>query len=314
VIGHGGDTMVFHSDLNLLPEKAVGIFVSFNSRGENDAVYGIRSRLFDMFMDRYFPAPKTGTPPAIASGPRDAQTIAGQYESSRRVEHGFISLFYLLQQDRVAANGDGTISLASVEGKRFREISPNLWQDVDSSHRLLVTEVAGRRAIIDSRNPVQILQAVPPWRSAALFQLVVASTLVILLFTVLAWPVAVWVKRTYGPSLAFTGRAAVAQRLTRILALGDLLYFAGWLTVLMPILKIEVDVYNRTLDGTIRLLQLAAIIPIAGAMVGVWNAWLCFRNAHGWGVRLRSVVVALALLGFLWIAWAGNLIGWSLNY
>ena len=71
VIGHGGDTVVFHTDMNLLPERNVGFFVSFNSRGENDSVYGARDRLFDLFMDRYFPAPTPKDPPAIAtaSGP-----------------------------------------------------------------------------------------------------------------------------------------------------------------------------------------------------------------------------------------------------
>jgi CubicO group peptidase (beta-lactamase class C family) len=31
LLSHGGDTVVFHSDLNLLPQEGVGIFVSFNS-------------------------------------------------------------------------------------------------------------------------------------------------------------------------------------------------------------------------------------------------------------------------------------------
>ena len=88
----------------LLPEEGVGIFVSFNSSGENDAVYGARARLFQLFLNRYFPAPAPVTPPAIASAPGDALAIAGNYESSRRVETGFIGLFYLLEQDKVVAN------------------------------------------------------------------------------------------------------------------------------------------------------------------------------------------------------------------
>ena len=69
-----------------------------------------------------------------------------------------------------------------------------------------------------------------------------------------------------------------------------------------------------TLDGTIRLLQVASVIPIAGAVIGVWNAVESFRAPLGWSVRARAVIVALALIGFLWIAYLSRLIGWSLNY
>ena len=57
LIGHGGDTLVFHTELDLLPEDHVGIFYNFNSRGRDNAVYGLRKALLDDFMDRYFPAP-----------------------------------------------------------------------------------------------------------------------------------------------------------------------------------------------------------------------------------------------------------------
>lgn len=72
MLSHGGDTVVFHSDLCLLPEEGVGVFVSFNSRGANDAVYAAREQLFELFMDRYVPAPAPDAPPAIATAAQDA--------------------------------------------------------------------------------------------------------------------------------------------------------------------------------------------------------------------------------------------------
>ncbi|MFS0773229.1 serine hydrolase [Sphingomonas sp. 1P08PE] len=314
VIGHGGDTIVFHTDLNLLPEKGVGIFVSFNSRGAQNAVYGARERLFDLFMDRYFPGPATRTPPAIASAAGDAAAIAGHYESSRRVETGFISLFYLIQQDQVVANPDGTISVSSIDDKTFREIAPGLWRETEGTRQLMVSDVGGRRTIADSANPIAVLQAVPAWRNPTMFQLVAGLSLLTLLATVIVWPIAAWVRRRHRLTPTATGRAALARRLTRIAALADLLYIGGWYTVLAPILSMHVDAYNSGLDGTIRALQIAAIVPVAAAAIGVWNAVLAFRTRHDWGIRLRAAIVAVALLGFLWIAWMGGLIGWSLNY
>ena len=314
VIGHGGDTIVFHTDLNMLPQKGVGIFVSFNSRGRQDAVYGVRERLFDLFMDRYFPAPRRATPPAIASAARDAAALAGHYESSRRVETGFISLFYLIQQDQVVAHDDGTISLASIDDKRFREIAPGRWRETEGMRQLLVTQDGGRRTIVDSANPVGVLQAVPAWRDATVFQLVAALSILTLLLTVLLWPVATWLRRRDRLPPVAAGTAALARRLTRIAAVADLLYIAGWYMILAPILSTQVDAYNSQLDGKIRAMQVAALVPVAAAAIGCWNVALAVRQRLGIGVRLRAIIVALAMLGLLWIAWMGNLIGWNLNY
>jgi CubicO group peptidase (beta-lactamase class C family) len=313
-IGHGGDTVVFHTDMNLLPEKGVGIFVSFNSRGENGAVYGARSRLFDLFMDRYFPAAELKDPPAIAGAAGHAQAIAGRYESSRRVESGFIALFYLIQQEQVAANADGTISLGSVEGKTFREIEPNLWREVGGTRQLLVSEVGGRRTIVDSTDPTSVLQAVPLARNSMLNTLIAALSILVLLVTGLVWPIGAWLRRSYKLPPATTGRPALAQRLTRVGAVADIAYLVGWYTVLAPLLETRLDVYNGGLDGTIRMLQVAAIVPLAAAAVGLWNMWLTVRADRGWGAKLRSVIVAAALLGIVWFAWMGNLIGFNLNY
>jgi CubicO group peptidase (beta-lactamase class C family) len=314
VIGHGGDTVVFHTDLNLLPDQGVGFFVSFNSRGENSAVYGARQRLFALFMDRYFPAPPATTPPAIANAAAHAGALAGRYESSRRVETGFISLFYLLQQDVLTANPDGTISLASIEDKSFREIAPNLWREVDGTRELQVTDTGGRRTVIDSENPVSVSQAVPLARNSMLNLLVGLFSFLILLATALLWPVAAWLRRSYPGQVSPTGRAARVKLLTRVAAVGDLVYLGGWYMMLAPVLSNRFYVYNTGLDGWTRLLQVAAIVPLVGAVIGVWNAKLAFAPGRSWGARARSVMVAIALIGIFWIAWMGGLISFDLNY
>src|SRR5262249_29178676 len=77
VIAHGGDTVPFHSNMLLLLNDNVGLFVSYNSAGapnHGDA----RGMLFESFMDRYFPAPPS-TEPTLASAAADAKSVAGPY-------------------------------------------------------------------------------------------------------------------------------------------------------------------------------------------------------------------------------------------
>ena len=198
-IGHGGDTIFFHSDLGLLPDEGVGIFCSFNSRGRDDAVYGLRRALFDEFMDRYFPPEHAQQEPAaLASAKADAQNIAGRYESSRRIEHGFLSIFYLLQQETISANGDGTIDAPNAfapGSAHFHEIASNVWREIGGTHQLALTSVNGVKTVVDSEDPTSVRQAVPGWRSAPLNLTILVVSFVIAVGTLVLWPVAFLLRR-----------------------------------------------------------------------------------------------------------------------
>ena len=315
VIGHGGDTILFHSDLNLIPEEDVGIFVAFNSRGAGDAVYGVRHRMFEDFMDRYFPASgPERDPPAIAGALAHAEQIAGHYQSSRRIETAFLKLIYLLQQAEVSANEDGTISLSSEEGRRYREIAPDLWREEGGDHTLYVSRVDGRRTIVASDDPITVLQAVPLSSNSTLNTFILLGSVSVLSLTLIAWPIGWRYRRLHGQPIRLSREALLAGRLTRLAALGSCIYLFGWFLALKPLLDSRLDAYGPSLDGLLRALQVGALIPIAGSVLGLWNAWLTVRSNRRWAEKAGSLFLAGALIGVLWIAWIGRLIGYSLEY
>ncbi len=89
IIGHGGDTIYFHSDLHLMLENGVAFFVSYNSAGKGDI--SPRTALWEHFLDRYFPF----TPPKVeklATAEADAAAVAGHYLTSRRSESSFLKV------------------------------------------------------------------------------------------------------------------------------------------------------------------------------------------------------------------------------
>ena len=315
VLEHGGDTILFHSDLEIVPQERVGLFVSFNSRGEGDAVYGIRKRLMAGFMDRYFPSPSAPQPRAIASAAADAQAIAGRYESSRRIQSGFMSLFYVLQgQEVVSANPDATIGLSSDPGTSFRELAPRVWREVDGERMLGLTTVNGVNTIVDGHNPAGVLQAVPLRRNAGLNLPIFALALLVLMAAALAWPATELSRRYWHQAPRLAGRYLLVRRVTRILIVADLVYLAAWFAILKPILSSDVSFYTAGLNPVIRMLQVAALVPIAGAVFGAWNAWLSVRSARSWAIKAGSLLVALALIGVCWIAFVGGLMSFTLNY
>jgi CubicO group peptidase (beta-lactamase class C family) len=317
VIGHGGDTVVFHTEFDLLPAEGVGIFYSFNSRGRDEAVYGLRKALFDGFMDRYFPAAsRPGEPPILPSSAADAQKIAGRYESSRRVEHGFLSIFYLLQQTVISAGAGGTIAAPRefAPGQAtFREVAPDTWREVGGTRQLALRNVGGVKTVIDSEDPISVFQAVPPLRSAPLNLTVLLGSLAILILAVAFWPISWFIRRRYG----VTADPAEVRQLRlwgRIAAAIALLYAIAWIALLMPVLKVQLWVYSSANDGLVRMLQLAGLLLIVAAAVGVWSLWRLSTLQRSWGSWIRNGALAVALLGVVWIGFVGKLISFNLNY
>ena len=317
VIGHGGDSVVFHTELDLLPEEGVGIFYSFNSRGRDNAVYGLRKSLFDEFMNRYFPRTSPlADPPALASAAADAQKIAARYQESRRVEHGFLSVFYLLQQTAINARPDGKIGAprALEPGEAtFREIAPDLWREEGGSRELALKTIDGVKTVIDSENPISVLQPVPLLRSSALNLTVLVGSLLVLALAAVIWPISAIVRRRYG-------RPPASRELRRLwvfvgaaVAL-EIVYVIAWILLLAPVLNTELWVYSWKLDPVVRTLQLAGLLVIAAAAVGVWGLWRISRlgsSRFGW---VRNAALAAALVGVVWIGFVGQLIGFNLNY
>lgn len=317
VIGHGGDTIFFHTEFDLLPDDGVGLFYSFNSRGRDQAVYGLRKALLDQFMDRYFPrAPAASEPAALSSEVADAQKIAGRYESSRRIEHGFLSLFYLLQQSVIHADPDGSIAAPKFlepGDARFREVAPDVWREIAGTRQLALRTIDGIKTVIDSEDPTSVLQRVPGQKAAPLNLTVLVGSFLVLAATVVLWPIVYLVRRHYAlPALpAGTWRM---RTLLRGAAAFDLVWLLAWGAVLAPVLSVQLDFYSSAQDPLIRTLQIAGVMVVALALAGLWSFSRLLKAGASWPARIGYGLIAAALIGLVWTGYAGGLISFDLNY
>ena len=318
LLGHGGDTIIFHADLELLPLEGVGLFVGFNSRGREDAVYALRKALVDQFLARYFP-PAGEVPEAVAlqSAVADAGRIAGRYQSSRRVEHGFLSTFYLMQQTVIGANSDGTIRAPKafeVGEARYLEIAPDVWREVDGTHQLALRNLDGIDSVLDSEDPTSVLQRVPAFRASSLNLTVMAGSVVTLLLAVILWPIGYLVRRHYKAALPYSKEARGWRAALRGIAACNLLWLTAWGVVLAPVVRVQIEHYGSALDPTIRALQLAGMAILLLAALGLVCLFRLWRAGGTRGQRLGNGLIAVALLGVVWIGLLGHLIGLDLNY
>lgn len=319
VIGHGGDTVVFHTEMDLLPQDGVGIFYSFNSRGKDDAVYLARQALFDSFMNRYFPALSAGARlPTLPTASQDAQEIAGLYQSSRRVEHGFLGLFYLLQQSSITTNADGTITapapFTTMGTARFREVGPQLWRQVGGTRELALARVGGVKTVIDSEDPTSVLQGVPPLRSAPLNLTILLGSAVILIWCLLLWPLAALLKAGDHVAGEVSREVRRFRLYMRAAATVDVVYLGAWAVLLQPVLSEQLQFYSYRLDPVVGTLESAGLLAMGAAGVGAWAAWRLFKTDASWLSRIWNAAVAMALLGVVWIGVMGGLMAFNLNY
>lgn len=321
IIGHGGDTNWFHSDLCLFIDDGVGMFISMNSAGKDGATNDIRSTLLEKFADRYLPGPTLDGRVDDKTAAEHARLIAGTYENSRRVDSSFFSLLGLAGPIKVIANEDHTISvpLATNLGGvpiKWREIEPFVWRDVDGE-RLLAAQVKDGQVVrfsFDGLSPFMVFDRPSAAKSPAWLMPAATVAAIALLLTVLAWPTSALVRRHYGVPYRLDGQEAKAHRWIRIAATAVVALSIAWAITVSKMIT-ELELLTADMDGWLWILQLLSFVVFVGAAaLGVWNAMVVVRGPRKWCAKTWAVVLALSLLVMLWIALAFHLIAFDVNY
>ncbi|MGH8146410.1 MAG: serine hydrolase domain-containing protein [Rhodanobacteraceae bacterium] len=320
IIGHGGDTVVFHSDLHLLLDADVGIFMAFNSEGVNGAVNGVRSAVFRAFLDRYFPY-RAASPSTLASAKKDATRVAGWYQSSRRNQSA-LHLFALLNQSHVTALPNGTLTVSNLTDYagvplHWLEIAPLHYQQVGGQTLLdFVADSGGRiRYWATSENPVVVFQRLPASMGLGTFAPRVAAALAIALATLLVWLVGWRVRRHYRQRLALPRIQARTRIASRVGALVLVILIFGWLLLIACASTNILLLVRGTLIPWLYLLYTLGVLALLGTLAIIVNAacaWLSPRRSR-W-VRAGEILLACAAIYLAWFIVAFGLISFSVRF
>ncbi len=319
VIGHGGDTVYFHSDMVLVPEAHLGYFLSYNSLGKN--VGGGRGEVQRAFVNRYFPnkgEPNTDVDPNTARN--DGRGVSGVYEGTRRSETNFLRLVALLDQFSVKSDKDGILTVEDNknqrgEPKRWKEIAPLVYNEVDGSERIAfrrdpsgkVTEMLPFPAIYEG-------QRVPWYNNKRLLNLVIGGNLLLVALTVLLWPVAVLVRRKYQRPL-FAGKGdRVLYFLSRIVCLGELILILAPAITFTQGLE-HIAILGDALNPWLQALHVFAWAVMAGILLLVITAIRFSRlPSHGFWFRTHAILLAIGGIAFGLFVWQYHLLDMSLKF
>jgi CubicO group peptidase (beta-lactamase class C family) len=304
IIGHGGDTRWFHSDLALIPSERLGVFVSYNTASGGELSFGPFLR---QFLDHYYPI-TPAAPPTLADAAEQAKRVAGEYQFNRRSFTTFQAALGLAGAVSVSAGDSGRVVVRSPLGQsHLVPVGPMLYRDAMGDD--LVSFKAGpdgavRHAFLGVA-PMMAMERVPWYASPKLHWVVLGLGVLVFVGTILA-AVRRFARRRFGtprPEDALPGRTLVVVaallNVAFLVAVGVILGSSGGL-----------------LEGPLTSLKLAFALPVLGALLVLGAAVVAVRQwrsgAGTRGARLRYASVVVVGLVFAWSLNQWNLLGWRM--
>jgi CubicO group peptidase (beta-lactamase class C family) len=300
MVGHGGDTLWFHSVLQLIPERRIGLFISYNTDTSSKA----RRRLQDAFLRRYFPEPDL---PSIrsASGFRErADRLAGSYVMTRYSHTTVTKLLW--DAFDVSVNDDNTIT-ADIGGTstRYAEVEPLVYRELDGPRRIVFqVDTDGRpRYLFRADAPAVAAMRLKWYDSGELQSGLLAGSVLVFATAVFFWPVIAFSVR---------GLQLLPIKRTRFSALLSIL---AWVMSVAGIglvagIAFVVKDPNLILFGLTPLLKgLLAATWVSAVLAGfaVLGCLVAWRQGY-WRFtgRLHYTLVALAGVAFIWFLYSWN--------
>lgn len=318
IIGHGGDTELFHSDLHLMLNDNVGFFVSYNSLGRDDV--SPRDVLFQKFIDRYFPATPTSELTLSTAAP-DAQQVAGLYESSRRSESNVLAVLNVLDETKVMVDKkDNTIFIddgfknANGVPKHFREIGPMLFRDVNGQDKLAFVKDPDGHLVMYIDYPFMVFQKIESTFDKTGVNYVIAGfSLGVIALTILFWPIAAILRHHYGKPLSLDPRARRMRLLLHIVCALDILFVIGFVAAFSGLER--PGGLGASGDLALHLIQIVGVLGGIGAVFAIFAAIVSWTDKEQWlWYRIWNILLALACVGCFWFALHWHLLAFGLHY
>jgi len=306
IISHGGDTLLFHSLLSIVPEKNLGLFVSFNSVGGSWPVY---DNFIKAFLNHYYPAPEL----ADINPPRDFKKRAGRFTGSygvtRVVETTYEKLMALMMVAKVEATEDSTLLITMPMGlgsKQWVEVEPLVFREVGGQDTIVFRENSKGRISNVFFSQIPILAGVKlAWYKTPGFHYGLVAICMILFLSTLSWPVSALSKLLCRSKKEIPGAPWLVRLIAGGMSMGYMFFLIGMFSTASDPMEFMFGVPSA-LKFLLILPILSAFLTI-GALFFVYVGW---KNKY-WTFCgcLHYTLVVLASLFFLWFLAYWNLLG-----
>lgn len=307
IIGHGGDTFWFHSNMALFPEHDLGFFISFNSANGGSE----KSEVLRDFVDHYFPEETAMEPLSVSDS--YLQQFAGKYRSNRYPHERLTYVLALLSSTSVDVSGEGTLKTMEDEKAQF-------WAPVDS---LTFQNTKDSRTLAFSRNyngeidrmyrgslPIIAFEKIPLISSQMLHFTLFGIVVFAFGLTLVYWPSAYLIRRNYKPDYMAEYPISKANKAVAWVAGLLILGFLAGFAIVAGSGNGEAIVFG--ISNSIKALL---ILPLASAVLTLVMIYYTFRlwqrGRSGIWSRLWYTVLCLLSMAYLWQLWFWKLLGFN---
>jgi CubicO group peptidase (beta-lactamase class C family) len=305
LVGHGGDTLWFHSLLQLIPEHKVGLFVSYNTETSG----GAREDLLDAFMRRYFPKPDPPRSKAAGDFRERAKRLAQEYGITRYPHSGVGKLLALAGVLKISVNDDDTITISRGDtARRYVEIEPYVFRELDGPRKIVFQEDDnGRIGYLFPADAPPLSAVRREWYELSDVQLgLLAGCLGIFASALLFWPaIAFSVRGLQSPRIKKSAFSALFSCLAWLLSVVSIAFVTGVAIILLKDPEEIVFGLNQPLKVLLAATQISAVLSLI-VVLGCLLAW----TKGYWRLtgRVHYSLVALAGIAFTWFLYHWDLL------
>jgi CubicO group peptidase (beta-lactamase class C family) len=304
---HGGDTLLFHSFLVLIPEHNTGIYVSYNSVGGGGSP---PNQLMKSILDRYFPK----TAEADIKPPPDfkkrAKKFTGTYMAARTNSSTYEKIANLFMTYKVGATKEGTLLIpaSGSRARQFVEIKPLVFQEVDGQNLVVFREDDKGQVthLFIGSNPYSARIKLS-WYETPLVHFTILGIILLLFISVLKWPLSALSRKICKQKEETSDVPKSARLMAGIMVALCSIFLIGLLIVFKDPFEI--------MFGVPFALKVLLVLPfLTGAMAVVVLFYIFAAWIKGyWTVcaRIHYMLIFFAAVGFLWFLNYWNLLGFK---
>ena len=304
IVGHGGDTEWFHSDLFLMPEENVGVFVSYNTASGGQLSGGFLYR----FLEHYYPVENRPMPVGLSEA--ELAEYAGPYRTSRSSYTTIEKFLGLMVWPAIGVHGGDGLTLW---GSKYLPIGADEFILKDGDIRIVFdrdAEGAVTHAYV-SGMPMTTFERLGALSSPSLHRTLLIVALIAFALALIAIPYRWYLGHRFGVDAL--GDHARTRRCRRLAQLVSVLNIAGLIGVVVAFSNIQVVFY----EGRTGSLRVSLVLLMLGALATLPLVWSTIRS---WRSGSGSLWTRLRLTGFVGLAvcftiilnhW--NLLGWKFD-
>jgi CubicO group peptidase (beta-lactamase class C family) len=285
LLGHSGEGPGSHSMLSLLPEQGVGMFVTYNGDGQSehpvlDGTFGAREDLRNDFVSTFFPGSTSASQPATQA---DSDRYTGTYRLTmfRHRDPALLLTLLTVPDLRVTANDrdDLTTTGFTTDPDQVEQVwepvGRGVFREKVSGEKLAFVEDNDGEAILAATSYIyysMVFERIS-WYESVTLHLIVAGGALLVVSTMLVWPITALARR-----IRRTGKPHPGSRAARWIAATTGVLLVGSVAGLQYLLVLA----GGGSTALLTILQAASAVGAVGAVATSTYAGLAWRSRR-WG-------------------------------